>query len=211
MHFLSVLQHSIYTASKFRIWTLNGRQRLSEFLAELGLPLVQCQQRFSSMDLQLRTGIADIFSRKTDKYGLDRLLEGAFQASFGYRNRFCASDAAYAAFAILEQRKGGAEGEEESFLRALDSLSAKSGHVSLLEEGVKLAKEMLEAVMQQVQTFFDLHSIVSAGPFLYAIIQVCSLSWFHIWHASKFHSCEFFHRTGRLMCTTSTAPDLWLY
>ncbi len=65
------------------------------------------------------------------------------------------------------------EGEEEAFLRALDSLSLRAGHISLLEEGISLAKELLEAVMQQVQTFFDLHSIVSAGPFLYAIIQVC--------------------------------------
>ena len=34
------LRHTIYTAAKFRIWLNKGKQRLSEFLAELGLPLV---------------------------------------------------------------------------------------------------------------------------------------------------------------------------
>ena len=48
------LCHTLYTASKFKIWTLKGKQRLSEFLAELGLPLVQCRQKFSTMDLELR-------------------------------------------------------------------------------------------------------------------------------------------------------------
>ena len=35
------LHHTIYTAAKFKIWTHKGKQKLSEFLAELGLPLVQ--------------------------------------------------------------------------------------------------------------------------------------------------------------------------
>jgi cell division control protein 45 len=35
------LRHTIYTAAKFRIWLNKGKQRLSEFLAELGLPLVR--------------------------------------------------------------------------------------------------------------------------------------------------------------------------
>ena len=34
------LRHTVYTAAKFRIWLNKGKQRLSEFLAELGLPLV---------------------------------------------------------------------------------------------------------------------------------------------------------------------------
>jgi cell division control protein 45 len=34
------LSHTVYTAAKFRIWLNKGKQRLSEFLAELGLPLV---------------------------------------------------------------------------------------------------------------------------------------------------------------------------
>ena len=46
------LHHTIYTAAKFKIWTHKGKQKLSEFLAELGLPLVQgtihilCWQKF---------------------------------------------------------------------------------------------------------------------------------------------------------------------
>ena len=98
------LQHSIYTASKFKIWTLKGKQKLSEFLAELGLPIVQCKQKFATMDLGLRTDVRAIFEEKAEKYGLDDITFNSFTSSFGFRHRFCAADIVYAVIAILENR-----------------------------------------------------------------------------------------------------------
>ena len=98
------LQHSIYTASKFKIWTLKGKQKLSEFLAELGLPIVQCKQKFATMDLGLRTDVRAIFEEKAEKYGLDDITFNSFTSSFGFRHRFCAADVVYAVIAILENR-----------------------------------------------------------------------------------------------------------
>lgn len=65
-------------------------------MAELGLPLVQCKQKFSTMDLGLRNEISGIFEAKAEKYNMDRMTVGAFSANFGYRHKFCASDIVYA-------------------------------------------------------------------------------------------------------------------
>ncbi len=97
------LHHTVYTASKFKIWTLKGKQKLSEFLAELGLPLVQCKQKFATMDLELRNDVRSIFEEKAEKYGLDDITYNTFTASFGFRHKFCAADVVYAVLSLLEQ------------------------------------------------------------------------------------------------------------
>eukprot|EP00095_Tigriopus_kingsejongensis_P001973 maker-scaffold886_size84816-snap-gene-0.33 protein:Tk01973 transcript:maker-scaffold886_size84816-snap-gene-0.33-mRNA-1 annotation:"cell division control protein 45 homolog" len=162
------LIHSLYTASKFKIWTLKGKQRLSEFLAELGLPLVQCRQNFSTMDLQLRNEIVPMFEKMADRYKLDEVTSGEFQASFGFRHKFSASDVVYAVLALMEH-SGPDRQASDSFLQAMDCLSRSQ--IATLEEGVGAARHLITAVMEQVQNFLDLRLIVSAGPFLYAVIQ----------------------------------------
>lgn len=182
------LLHTVYTAAKFKIWTLKGKQKLSEFLAELGLPLAQCKQKFSTMDLGLRTEVRDLFGEKADKYGLEDITYGSFMASFGFRHRFCAADVVYASLATMEQKvmaatiaTNGNEGENnkdtnkdvvnaaDTFLEALDGLSRS--RIDILEHGIDRAKSRLSLIMRQVQTFLDLRTIVCAGPFLYAVIQ----------------------------------------
>lgn len=165
------LRHTIYTASKFKIWTLKGQQKLSEYLAELGLPLVQCKQMYSTMDLTLRNDICDIFMSKAKKYGIeDEITKGTFSANFGYRHKFCAEDIVRVVIALMEEKAKGPSDFEDKFLSALDSLSRD--HISLVNKGIDLAKQELQIIFEQVQNFFDLnHAIVSAGPFLYAVIQ----------------------------------------
>jgi len=179
------LCHSMYTASKFKIWTLKGRQRLSEFLAELGLPLVQCKQKFSTMDLDLRSQILQLFEEKADKYGLEDITYGSYVANYGYRNKFCAGDAVYASLATMEQHtescpdvggeggggagKRGAASPEKSFYTAVDGLSRSN--IAILEKGIEKGRDLLGLVMKQVQNFLDLRLIVSAGPFLYTVIR----------------------------------------
>ena len=40
-----------------------------------------------------------------------------------------------------------------------------------LEKALELAKKQVQAIVTQVQTFLDMHQVISAGPFLYAFIQ----------------------------------------
>ena len=37
-----------------------------------------------------------------------------------------------------------------------------------MEKGLELSKRQLQAIITQVQTFLDMHQVISAGPFLYA-------------------------------------------
>ena len=100
----SLLQ-TVYTAAKFKIWTLKGKQKLSEFLAELGLPLNQAKQKFATMDLGLRNDVRAMFEEKADKYGLEDITYQSFTAAFGFRHKFCASDVVYAIIALLEHQQ----------------------------------------------------------------------------------------------------------
>lgn len=184
---LESLKHTIYTASQFKIWTEKGKQRISEFLAELGLPLAQCDGTFSTMDLDLRNQIVQLFEEKSEKYRLDDITYGSFNATFGFRHKFCAADIVYSTLALMEQnfKKGSTDqgsaaqssdrkqeaDPANSFLDALSSLSRSNESSKILERGINLAKEQLKLVMKQVQNFINLSSIVNAGPFLYALIE----------------------------------------
>jgi len=180
------LCHTLYTASKFKIWTLKGKQRLSEFLAELGLPLVQCKQKFATMDLELRSNILASFEEKSEKWGLDDITYGSYVAHYGFRNKFCAADVAYACLAVMEQhletQGRDADGDdqgvsvrrrlanpEQSFYEAADGLSRTN--IGVLERGIDRGRDLLTLVMKQVQNFLDLRLVVSAGPFLYTVIR----------------------------------------
>ena len=164
------LLHTIYTAAKFNVWSAKGKQRLSEFLAELGLPLAQCKQEFSAMDLALRNDICPIFDSKAERYGLDLITRGSFSASFGYRNRYCAADVVLALRSVMENvDKDSSVTPQDLFLRALDSLSRS--RIELLEEGIFLAKSHMEIIMRQVQNFLDTRQIETYGPFLHATIH----------------------------------------
>jgi cell division control protein 45 len=99
------IRHTVYTAAKFKMWTLKGKAKLSEFLAELGLPLVQCKQKFSTMDLELRNNVRTMFEEKAEKYALDDITYNSFIASFGFRHKFCAADIVFAIISLLEQQQ----------------------------------------------------------------------------------------------------------
>ncbi len=162
--------HSIYTACRFNIWSARGKQRLLEFLAELGLPLAQCKQNFSSMDLNLRNDVCEIFESKSERYELDLITHGSFTASFGYRSRFCSADVVLAVRSLMENVESDASvTPSDLFLKAIDALGRS--RIDLLEEGISLAKMHMEMVLRQVQNFIDTRQVETAGPFLYAVIQ----------------------------------------
>lgn len=54
------------------------------------------------MDLQLRQEFQSSLERFSEKYGLAEITFPSFTLSFGYRNKYCASDVVYGLLAILE-------------------------------------------------------------------------------------------------------------
>jgi len=161
------LKYSAYTATKFKMWTMRGEQRLAEFLAELGLPLQQCRQNFTTMDLELRQNITEIFLSKAEKYNVPNITFNSFHSCHGYQHKYCAGDMVRGVLAALEHHAKVEDGAQP-FLAALDTLSRT--RVELLEAAVIKAKEQQKLLVKQVQTILDTRQVVSTGPFLYTVI-----------------------------------------
>lgn len=51
-----------------------------------------------------------------------------------------------------------------------------SYHTEAIDKAIQLAKRQLTALVTQVQTFLDMHQIISAGPFLYVFVNEVSTS-----------------------------------
>lgn len=162
------IRHSKYAACKLKLWTLRGEKRLHELLVEMGLPLAQAKQQFSSMDMVLRKEFYQMIEKLADKYNMPDIVFGSFTLQYGYRNKYSASDFVYATIAILESiRKD--RSPEFCFLEALDSLSRS--HKLILDAGIEQSKIFLHSIFKQVQTSLQSHQVHSAGPFLYFILN----------------------------------------
>ncbi|KAL8566410.1 hypothetical protein ACOMHN_011988 [Nucella lapillus] len=118
------LCHSMALACSFKIWTLKGQKRLHEFLAEMGIPLVQCKQQYMAMDSQIKGDVKRLMHEHMTKYGLtpQDLVLPSFMAQYGFRIKLCAADMVLACAAVLEgvDRNKAAN---DNFLEALDILN----------------------------------------------------------------------------------------
>ncbi|XP_033747411.1 cell division control protein 45 homolog isoform X3 [Pecten maximus] len=164
------ISHSTNMACKFKVWTLKGQKRLHEFLAEMGIPLTQCKQKYAAMDSSMRNNVKTLIQEHMTKYGLvpQDVVFPSFFAQYGYKNKLCATDVVLGCVATLESIEKG-KSATDHFLNALDVL--QRGNVIALEKSLVCAKMQVQALVTQVRTFLDMHQVISAGPFLYAFIQ----------------------------------------
>ena len=165
---LQSLRHTPYTAAKFKAFTLKGEHKISEFLADIGLPLNQCTQLFHSMDFQFKQNLLKTFTAKSDKYGLAGLTYTSFNCNFGFRHKYCAADVVKCLQAVLEHYDK-VEDRNVPFLQSLDILARSQS--DKLEQSTRIAKAQAEMIVKQVQNILDTKQVISAGPFLYSIIQ----------------------------------------
>ena len=165
---IMAIKHSPYTAAKFKAFTLKGEHKISEFLADIGLPLQQCTQLFHSMDYQFKQNLLKTFTAKSEKYGLAGLTYTSFNCNFGFRHKYCAGDVVKCVQAVLEHHDR-VEDKSLPFLQSLDILARSQSEK--LDQSTKLARVQIEMVVKQVQNTLDTKQVISAGPFLYSIIQ----------------------------------------
>nr|CAH0109028.1 unnamed protein product [Daphnia galeata] len=165
---LESLKYSPQTASHFQLWTLKGEKKLNEFLAELGLPLSQCRQKYNSMDIELRNDLRAIFQKKVEKYDLEDLVEHSFNSQYGFRPKNSASDFVYALIALLDSAEKDKD-PADAFHDALECLS--NSKIDAVYKGIELAKMQQMAIGKEVHTCLDMGHVISAGPCLYAVIQ----------------------------------------
>ncbi|CAK9800011.1 Cell division control protein 45 homolog [Anthophora quadrimaculata] len=161
------LKHSVPTAVSLRLWSVRGEQRLRELLAEMGLPLAQSKQRFSTMDLTLRQEFRQMIEKLAGKYKVDTVIGTSFSLQYGYRFKYCASDIVYAMLALIESSSK-EKLPQCCFLDALDCLSRTKKDI--LESGIEKAKLMFNSIFKTAQAILQMKQIRSAGSFLYIII-----------------------------------------
>ncbi|TMW51039.1 hypothetical protein DOY81_003909 [Sarcophaga bullata] len=162
------MRFSMYVACKLKLWTLRGEKKLHELLVEMGLPLIQARQTFTSMDLVLRQEFYSMVERCAEKYGIPDVIYGSFTLQYGYRNRYTAADYVYSMLAILESIKKD-KTPEDCFLETLDGLGRN--HKDILNAGIEAAKLLHQAIFKQVQSSLEAHQIHSTGSFFYYILN----------------------------------------
>jgi cell division control protein 45 len=196
------LCNSCYTACKFKVWAMKGHKNLLEFLADMGLPLVQCKQKFSAMDIQFRENFRSWIDRSAAKFGLDNMTYGSFNAQIGYKIKLSAADMLLSTTALIENPE---RSTEEAFLQALDALSWSN--VTKILAGMETAKLQQVAIKAQVRNFIDTHQVVCTGPFVYAYVEegtpnmkyfsrpltLCKLARFlrEAWTSSNKRACDY--------------------
>lgn len=162
------LRHTMYVCCKLKIWKLRGHKRLLAFLAQLGLPLTQCKQKFSSMDLDFRNNVKQWIEDLSLTFDLKDIIGHSFIANRGFKHKYNSNDVAIAAKALLESADKDKR-QNQKFFDAMDCLSWNN--IDLLEKGLDLAKLQLSAILKQVQIIVDSRQIsLMNGSIWYVII-----------------------------------------
>ncbi|KRX43573.1 Cell division control protein 45 -like protein [Trichinella murrelli] len=114
--------YSRLTAGTLRPWTDRGLKRVREFFVRCGLPLVQCKQKFHSMDKKLLDGVQAVMEENfIQQFGLNDIQYGSFVCKVLYKHVFAACDVAEAIAGLLYFDKQ--KSTKARFLEAMDCLN----------------------------------------------------------------------------------------
>ncbi|KAJ6500517.1 CDC45-like protein [Mycena sanguinolenta] len=99
--------HSSYVAGKLGIWKERGRKKLTGLLAKMGFSILQTQQPYSHMDMDLKKTLVEKLNEIAPQYGLVELAYPSFIRCFGYRSQpLSAADAVEGVGALLDVAEG---------------------------------------------------------------------------------------------------------
>jgi cell division control protein 45 len=98
--------HAPYIAARLQTWTEPGRAALDRLLAEMGLPLAQCRQKFSHMAPAHLRALRTRLEAMAPAYGLSDIAFWSFTKQHGYKMDVCAADVVYGVTALLETGGG---------------------------------------------------------------------------------------------------------
>lgn len=169
---LESIYHSIDLACLFKMWTNKGKKKLNEFLADLGLPLTECKQKYAYMDSSFKNDFKDLVAseniREKYRYDESEIFLSTFIASFGYCNKLSAFDMVYSVEALLENNEA-TKNISDKFIESLNCLNRDN--LKSLEVGIEMAKNQFKMLFQQIQNFVDMNQIVASGPFLQVFLE----------------------------------------
>jgi len=158
------LRHTMFVSCKFKVWNIKGHKRLLEFLAELGMPLLQCKQKYDSMDLEFRKNLLGWVEDLIEKYELENIIGSTFILKKSFRGSYSANDVAFAVRALLESAIA-SQSKYDRFFEAQEALSWRV-KTPALDKGIDLAKVQHIAILKQIHDTIDMRMVASSGPFL---------------------------------------------
>lgn len=139
---------SSYIATKLKTWSDNGLKKLKLLLARMGFSLVDCQQKFQYMNLDVKKKMKDEFERFLPEYGLTDFYYRSFLRLHGYSSRVSAADVVYGVTALLESFvKSDGSCASKQFGVAYDALSLNN--LDKLQMGMHNAIKIQRAILRQ--------------------------------------------------------------
>ena len=153
---------SSYIATKLKTWSDNGMKKLKLLLARMGFALVDCQQKFQYMNLEVKRKMKDEFERFLPEYGLTDFYYRSFLRLHGYCSRVSAADVVYGVTALLESfMKSDGSCASKQFGVAYDSLSLSN--LDKLKAGMQNAIKIQRAILRQGSTAITKSGCIRSG------------------------------------------------
>ncbi|KAF8456658.1 CDC45 family [Terfezia claveryi] len=148
--------HSAYLGTKLRIWSENGKKKLHKLLAKMGFSLVQCKQRYTHMDMDLKRTLREKLEGVAGLYGIDEVVKEGFVRSWGWKACLSATDVAVVVGGILEVggKKSGAGVHRGAELEDGSSIVA-AGFKGLEEEREREKKEERREEEEWLGRFYE--------------------------------------------------------
>lgn len=153
---------SSYIAPKLKTWSDNGMKKLKLLLARMGFALVDCQQKFQYMNLEVKRKMKDEFKRFLPEYGLTDFYYRSFLRLHGYSSRVSAADVVYGVTALLESFvKSDGSCASKQFGVAYDALSLSN--LDKLKAGMQHAIKIQRAILRQGSTAITKSGCIRSG------------------------------------------------
>ncbi|GAA6003647.1 hypothetical protein JCM10207_003526 [Rhodosporidiobolus poonsookiae] len=100
------MYHSTYLGGKMKLWSVEGRKKLSGLLAKMGLSLQESSETYAHMSNDLKTSLFPMLKEQQAQYTLWDLSYPSFVRKSGWRVDLSAADCVEALAALLEAATG---------------------------------------------------------------------------------------------------------
>lgn len=156
------MESSPFVASRLRLWTHDGHERLLILLAKMGIPLREANTSYIAMSADLRGSLVNRFDRHCDSHNLTGGHFASFLLKCGYTAPLAASDVVYAVRSRLSTGANFGSTFADTF-----SVVRMHGQQTFLSEGVESAKVRMKLVTALGIDIMNRRSssIVNAGTF----------------------------------------------
>ncbi|EGB04400.1 hypothetical protein AURANDRAFT_32720 [Aureococcus anophagefferens] len=160
------MYYSNYVAARLSVWKADGKRKLQELLAKIGLSLEHCKQRFAFLSEAQRASMKERLRDQGPAYDLDDPFTTSFHRVSASGDVVSAQDAAAIVEALLEGHA--LDCFLKGFWQAYDACLPDDG--ALLAQGIRAATLLQRSVVQQAVSMVEKKEITTLRHFRYAYI-----------------------------------------